>query len=377
MTTRRSALCTAAALTDPRLDALVGLLVCDGLKMAEALALDIADVAGRAPTTTVTVRHRGTLERTVLDLGTFRAIRRCIGRRTAGPVFVSERSARPAPPLDSPASALITSFANCAPTLPSQSTPTPTPTHSDASAFHTAVPTARFVDAHRRRRREPSQPRPRAMMPRISAGMPANMATNGTHSLSGGPGVTKKSRSFSSWSRTVRGPKSSERHATEKAPAGASNVPIVAKSPVSTLEPCTAPRNEVLEPSENVASQLAPPTMASRATLLITPPVSTHTVNRPATSAVNSTAEAAATPDRRRDRQQPHRRTGRRKGPRPARRRSPLRPTRPRQGGRRARATTRPAGAPAMNGGGRSRIRRVRCRDWSRGEACHPIGGQQ
>ena len=37
----------AAAALDPRLDALVALLVCDGLKVAEALALDVDDVSGR------------------------------------------------------------------------------------------------------------------------------------------------------------------------------------------------------------------------------------------------------------------------------------------------------------------------------------------
>ena len=88
----------AAALIDPRLDALVGLLAYDGLKVAEALALDIADVTGRSPTTTVTVRRRGVAQRTVLDLDTARAVRRCIGRRAAGPVFVSERSSQSADP---------------------------------------------------------------------------------------------------------------------------------------------------------------------------------------------------------------------------------------------------------------------------------------
>ena len=49
----------AAAALDPRLEALVGLLVCDGLKVAEALALDIDDVSGRAPATAVAVWRRG------------------------------------------------------------------------------------------------------------------------------------------------------------------------------------------------------------------------------------------------------------------------------------------------------------------------------
>jgi site-specific recombinase XerD len=84
----------AAAALDPRLDALVALLVCDGLKVAEALALDIDDVSGRAPPTTITVRRRGESKRIALDRETARALRRCIGKRRTGPVFVSERSSR-------------------------------------------------------------------------------------------------------------------------------------------------------------------------------------------------------------------------------------------------------------------------------------------
>jgi integrase/recombinase XerD len=84
----------AAAALDPRLEALVALLVCDGLKVAEALALDIEDVSGKGPTTTITVRRRGKVKRMVLDVGSARAIRRCLGKRRAGPLFVSERSSQ-------------------------------------------------------------------------------------------------------------------------------------------------------------------------------------------------------------------------------------------------------------------------------------------
>jgi site-specific recombinase XerD len=84
----------AAAALDPRLEALVTLLVCDGLKVAEALALDIEDVRGKAPNTTITVRRRGESKRIVLDLDSARAIRKCVGQRRAGPVFVSERSSQ-------------------------------------------------------------------------------------------------------------------------------------------------------------------------------------------------------------------------------------------------------------------------------------------
>jgi site-specific recombinase XerD len=87
--------CRAVATAlDPRLDALVALLVSDGLKVAEALALDIGDVSGRPPTTTITVRRRGESKRIVLAHDSARAIRRCIGKRSTGPVFVSERSSK-------------------------------------------------------------------------------------------------------------------------------------------------------------------------------------------------------------------------------------------------------------------------------------------
>jgi len=84
---------TAAAL-DPRLEALVALLVIDGLKVGEALALDIDDVTGRPHATTITVRRRGQTKRLVLDGDSGRAVRRCIGKRRTGPVFVNERSSK-------------------------------------------------------------------------------------------------------------------------------------------------------------------------------------------------------------------------------------------------------------------------------------------
>jgi site-specific recombinase XerD len=84
----------AAAALDPRLDALVALIVCDGLKVAEALALDIDDVSARSPATTITVRRRGESKRIVLDHDSAHAIRRCIGKRRSGPIFINERSSR-------------------------------------------------------------------------------------------------------------------------------------------------------------------------------------------------------------------------------------------------------------------------------------------
>ncbi|MCU1396380.1 MAG: xerD [Ilumatobacteraceae bacterium] len=77
---------------DPRLDALVALLVSDGLKVAEALALDVEDVSGRSPLMSITVRRRGESKRVVLERESAKAIRRCVGIRRTGPVFTSERS---------------------------------------------------------------------------------------------------------------------------------------------------------------------------------------------------------------------------------------------------------------------------------------------
>ncbi len=83
---------TVAAALDPRLDALVALLVVDGLKVSEALALDISDVSGKPPTVSVTVRRRGESKRVVLDVASARAVRRCAAKRQTGPLFASGRS---------------------------------------------------------------------------------------------------------------------------------------------------------------------------------------------------------------------------------------------------------------------------------------------
>jgi len=88
----------AAAALDPRLEALVALIVCDGLKVGEALALDVEHVARRSRGTTITVRRRGEAQRLAVDPDTARAMRRCIGTRVTGPVFVNERSSRSGTP---------------------------------------------------------------------------------------------------------------------------------------------------------------------------------------------------------------------------------------------------------------------------------------
>lgn len=81
-----------AASIDPRLDVLVRLLVCDGLKLGEALALDVDHVSGRPPKTTIMVRRRGQEKRITLHPDSARAIRQCVGSRRDGPLLTSERS---------------------------------------------------------------------------------------------------------------------------------------------------------------------------------------------------------------------------------------------------------------------------------------------
>src|SRR4051794_31281994 len=71
-----------AASLDPRLETLVSMLVRDGIKLGEALALDVNDISGRAPRTSVTIRRNGKTRRVVLDRSTARALRRCAGQRT-------------------------------------------------------------------------------------------------------------------------------------------------------------------------------------------------------------------------------------------------------------------------------------------------------
>ena len=81
-----------AAALDPRLDALVSLIVSDGLKVGEALALDVDDVSGRPPAVSIKVRRRGESKRVVLDPHSGRAVLRCAAGRDSGPVFTGNRT---------------------------------------------------------------------------------------------------------------------------------------------------------------------------------------------------------------------------------------------------------------------------------------------
>jgi integrase/recombinase XerD len=95
LTNEAVATCRAvAAALDPRLEALVALVVSDGLKVNEALALDIADVSGRPRATSITVRRRGAVRKVLLEHASALAVHRCVGGRRSGPVFVSERSSQ-------------------------------------------------------------------------------------------------------------------------------------------------------------------------------------------------------------------------------------------------------------------------------------------
>jgi len=83
-------LASAAAL-DPRLDALMSLLVFDGLKLGEALALDVGDVHGRPPNVTVFVRRRRGDKRVKLEPRSAGAVHRCVDRRVNEPLFTGPR----------------------------------------------------------------------------------------------------------------------------------------------------------------------------------------------------------------------------------------------------------------------------------------------
>jgi integrase/recombinase XerD len=78
-----------AAEIDHRLAAIIALLVLDGLKLGEVLALDVESIRGRPPRSSVLVPRRTGIHRVELHRETSAALRRSIGRRTSGPMFLS------------------------------------------------------------------------------------------------------------------------------------------------------------------------------------------------------------------------------------------------------------------------------------------------
>jgi site-specific recombinase XerD len=80
-----------AAELDDRLHALVALLALDGVKLGEALALDVTDISGRTPRIAADVSRPGGRQRLVLHPEAGGAVRRCAAGRRSGPLFVSGR----------------------------------------------------------------------------------------------------------------------------------------------------------------------------------------------------------------------------------------------------------------------------------------------
>jgi site-specific recombinase XerD len=87
-----------AAEHDVRLHALVALLALDGLKLGEALALEVTDIGGRNPRVSAAVARPGGRQRLVLHRVASAAVCRCAAGRSDGPLFVSGRPARPGQP---------------------------------------------------------------------------------------------------------------------------------------------------------------------------------------------------------------------------------------------------------------------------------------
>lgn len=89
------ALLDAAAATAPKVAVLVALLLLDGLKLAEALALDVEDLDGSGWAMRALVERRGEDQAVPLDGRTARAITAYLDGRTSGPLLVGESPSRP------------------------------------------------------------------------------------------------------------------------------------------------------------------------------------------------------------------------------------------------------------------------------------------
>jgi integrase/recombinase XerD len=84
------ALLDAAAAVGPKVVVLVALLMLEGMKLAEALALDIEQLDGSSWAMRATVTRRGAEQDLALDGRTARAITAYLDGRTTGPLLVGD-----------------------------------------------------------------------------------------------------------------------------------------------------------------------------------------------------------------------------------------------------------------------------------------------
>ena len=88
------ALLDAAAAVGPKVVVLVALLMLEGMKLAEVLALDVDQLHGSGWSMRATVLRRGQTQDLPLDGRTARAIATHLGGRTSGPLLVGEGPTR-------------------------------------------------------------------------------------------------------------------------------------------------------------------------------------------------------------------------------------------------------------------------------------------
>jgi integrase/recombinase XerD len=84
------ALLDAAAALGPKVAALVGLLLLDGLKLGEVLSLDTGDLSGTGDGTVAAVTRRGVRQQVPLDQRTASAITVYLAGRTSGPLLLGD-----------------------------------------------------------------------------------------------------------------------------------------------------------------------------------------------------------------------------------------------------------------------------------------------
>ena len=85
-----TAMYAAAVAAGPKVATLVSLLLLDGMKLAEVLALDVDDVVRSGRSMHVVVERRGSSRALVLDERTAATIKRYVAGRTRGPLLVGD-----------------------------------------------------------------------------------------------------------------------------------------------------------------------------------------------------------------------------------------------------------------------------------------------